>query len=540
MPCCPVTPEALVLQSPRELTEDVTLLTPIGAGASGMVWKCLYQGAEAAVKLVVADGQVDKALVSEALVSPQLRHPNVVTSFVTRGAMLTRDFIEQLCGGPQGPAASADPPSPMPHLATRFSQDGLGDPRIARGAEADGTGGWQHVCHRVGALPSRCLLMVVQEYCNQGTLAGAIKRGTFRPRQGHRSEVLARRMLLRTAAEASRGMIHLHCANVVHGDLKPANVLLVGTDRDRRGFVAKIADFGLARLLQSGQSCVDSSSWGTLAYASPESLNGQHSKASDVYSFGIMLWEMVTGERPYEKLMPGQIMLGVSLQGLRPTWPSDWPALAALAARCCAQEPGQRPSFREVERALVEMEEGLWSESRRQSFEALQQHHQQHHQNQHQHQQQHNHPAPGRSLVHSGSLGSSPAAGGCGGGAYGPGNRRPPHRGPILRVPSQPLQPREGAGAPAAASPRLRPATGPGSASNPRSSVHLIDAAGRRQSLDANLAVSVAPTATATATATGASASGPGSFMGGCESPGMFPGSAGRLLVLPEETTPAF
>ncbi|KAG2497573.1 hypothetical protein HYH03_004319 [Edaphochlamys debaryana] len=95
-------------------------------------------------------------------------------------------------------------------------------------------------------------------------------------------------------------------------------------------------------------------------YASPEAMKGEHTKTSDVFSFGAILSEMLTRNRPYEGLMCGQIMLGVSLQGLRPHLPdAEWPELCALARRCMEQDPDARSSFLELEEALMDLEDRL-------------------------------------------------------------------------------------------------------------------------------------------------------------------------------------
>lgn len=100
---------------------------------------------------------------------------------------------------------------------------------------------------------------------------------------------MALRALYRTAREVAQGMVHLHCAHVIHGDLKPANVLLMNSRKDRRGFVAKVSDFGLAQYCPAA-GIVKDAPWGTLVFMAPERFRlNMLSPASDVWSFGVML-----------------------------------------------------------------------------------------------------------------------------------------------------------------------------------------------------------------------------------------------------------
>eukprot|EP00887_Chlorella_sp_A99_P003741 scaffold7.g3741.t1 len=202
------------------------------------------------------------------------------------------------------------------------------------------------------------LMAVVLEYCDLGSLRRAIKRRAFVP--GARwSLQTTYRALLRTAQEVAKGMEYIHEYNVVHGDLKPGNVLLKTHRVDRRGYIAKVSDFGLSRLMIPHQTHISvGSTMGTTAYTAPEVfISNAAKKTSDVYAFGIMMWEMLYCKEPYADLMEGQIMAGVVTGTLRPEWEADAPpAYRALAELCWHQQPEQRPSFKAIVSELVRIE----------------------------------------------------------------------------------------------------------------------------------------------------------------------------------------
>ena len=115
-------------------------------------------------------------------------------------------------------------------------------------------------------------------------------------------------VILLCLLDVARGLEYLHSCNIMHGDLKPQNVLLKTAVTDRRGFMCKLGDFGLSRILRETETHVNTGSYGTVTHASPELLSeGRLTKACDVFAFGIVLWELVTGQRLFPDMHHMQV-----------------------------------------------------------------------------------------------------------------------------------------------------------------------------------------------------------------------------------------
>ncbi|XWS40239.1 hypothetical protein CRYUN_Cryun18bG0123200 [Craigia yunnanensis] len=148
--------------------------------------------------------------------------------------------------------------------------------------------------------------------------------------------------LIKVAIDVSKGMNYLHQNNIIHRDLKAANLLMDENE------VVKVADFGVARVkVQSGVMTAET---GTYRWMAPEVIEHKpYDHKADVFSFGIVLWELLTGKLPYEYLTPLQAAVGVVQKGLRPTIPKHTnPKLTELLERCWQQDPTLRPDFSEI------------------------------------------------------------------------------------------------------------------------------------------------------------------------------------------------
>jgi hypothetical protein len=192
-------------------------------------------------------------------------------------------------------------------------------------------------------IEERGQIWIALELVGGGTLADAMRR---------RGGALEWREAVRLAAQISDGLAFAHTRGVIHRDVKPINVLLSDSDPP----AAKLADFGLARWIESSEHTQHGALLGSARYMSPEQAAGRAAdERSDLYSLGVTLFEMLCGRAPYE----GEVaaILAQHLSGtpprvseLRPELP---PELDALVMSMISRAPEERPVSAEIVRRAL-------------------------------------------------------------------------------------------------------------------------------------------------------------------------------------------
>jgi serine/threonine protein kinase len=176
--------------------------------------------------------------------------------------------------------------------------------------------------HDVGVEGDTCF--IVTEYVEGGSLADKLVSGR-----------IPREQAIRWVAEISDALEYAHLNGVIHRDIKPANILI-----DHHGR-AKLADFGIAQSsMKTGEFAP---SLGTLSYMSPEVLQGQPSDhRSDLYSLGVVLYEVLTGRIPYSSSEPNVLRKEIVL-GKPSDWPTDFPTdIREICQKALSKSPHQR------------------------------------------------------------------------------------------------------------------------------------------------------------------------------------------------------
>lgn len=305
--CADFIPDILAVSEDID-DKQLVLHELLGKGVHGTVHKGVWRELDVAVKTIVFHGHGEsnqdwqQSAIREVAITSGLAHPNLVCTY-------SYDIKRLHTGSIEGKLVD-DP-----------EQQGL---RIW-----DTCVDWK--------------LYIIQEYCDGGSLQQALGMRAFvEKRYGGPGPDLE--SVLELASGIARGLHHIHSKNIIHGDLKPSNVLLKKVQETHAKVMAKIADFGLSLKMQGSQTHVSNVQHGTTGYMAPEvEEEGSTSKAADVYAFGVVLWEIFMSQ-----LSP----TGVTTPEMRqqfPRLPWSCPALyGSLIVACTRLDPSVRPICGEI------------------------------------------------------------------------------------------------------------------------------------------------------------------------------------------------
>jgi ankyrin repeat protein len=191
----------------------------------------------------------------------------------------------------------------------------------------------------MGACTNPPNLCIVTEYLPRGSLWHILH---------DRSVNISWKLIIKMATDAARGMYYLHCFKpiIMHRDLKSPNLLV------DQNWNVKVCDFGFTKVKEENFA---NTRCGTPQWMAPEVLRAEeYDEKADIYSFGIVLWELFTRQTPYAKLSAMEVGKKVLTENLRPPIPKNCPPdFAKLMQECWSETPAKRPTFGKILQVLT-------------------------------------------------------------------------------------------------------------------------------------------------------------------------------------------
>ena len=251
-------------------------------------------------------------------------------------------IIEKIGGGGMGVVFKAEDstlkrPIAIKFLTPELIYDNVAKERFISEAQAASALEHSNICniHEIGETKEGELFIVMAYYTGE-TLTKKIKKGP-----------LDFPYLTDISIQIAKGLLAAHEAGIVHRDIKPENIFL--TEKNE----VKLLDFGLAKVKGQSKLTRQGSTLGTLFYVSPEQMKGEEvDLRGDIWSFGIVLFEMITGQLPFEGDYEAAIMYSVlneepkSIETLREAVP---PFLRNIVKKALSKNVEERwQSFEEI------------------------------------------------------------------------------------------------------------------------------------------------------------------------------------------------
>jgi len=208
-----------------------------------------------------------------------------------------------------------------------------------------------YIVNFVGAVLTEQHLAIVTEFMKHGSVKHALNK------RKKKKKIHEPSVKFRVALDAARGLAFLHQNNIIHRDVKNDNLLIVSLER-KAPVTVKLTDFGTSRSSSMAIQVEMTAGVGTPAFMAPEILDSKpYSKPADVFSFGILMYELWTEKTPYSTSgfsKPWEIAHFV-IKGDRLPIPIDMPPVYSnIMVKCWDGNPSKRPTFDVVVKELEE------------------------------------------------------------------------------------------------------------------------------------------------------------------------------------------
>ena len=188
-------------------------------------------------------------------------------------------------------------------------------------------------------------LALIMEYLEQGSLYNML---------GDTDIPIAWTRRFSIAADIGKGLAYLHSQNILHRDLKSLNILIDKFD------VAKITDFGFAKVkLESSSTMTNNAQGGTVRWTAPELFlpNASANTASDIYSFGLVLWEIASRQVPFSTAPNEALVMHWKTINVQAIIPDDCPEEYGAIIQKCWKIPSERPNAKTVALELNQLQQ---------------------------------------------------------------------------------------------------------------------------------------------------------------------------------------